>query len=160
MLRIELGVPGTYCCRPEAAAPGLGPELFSDARVEIRADPSDCRVQVNVRVQATASLICGRTFEKSGRCLNGSCSVLYLAFGTSESVVEDGHDDVWYFGVHDKTADVTQLVRDTVMLAVPVRKVSPAAESVDIQTVFGDPGRGGDEHWATLMSKPDNAFSY
>lgn len=161
MLRIELGVPGTYSCRPDAAALGLDPDLFADLRVEMRAEPSSCGVQVDVRVQAAASLICDRTLEEFSQPIDGSCFVLLLASPASDSaVVEDGHDELRYFGPHDKTFDVTAIVRDTLLLAVPVRKVSPAAKSIDIQTVFGGPGCGGDERWETLMTIRDNAFSY
>ena len=161
MLRIELGVPVTYCCQPDAAALGLDPDVFADLRVEITAEPSGSGMHVDVRAQAAASLICDRTLDEFSRPINGSCSVLFLASATSDSVVdEDGHDEVRSVGAHDKTIDVTAIVRDTILLAVPVRNVSPSAESIDIQTVFGGPGRGGDERWETLMSIRDNAFSY
>lgn len=161
MLRIEPGVPGTYRYRPDAASLGLDPDLFADLGVEIRAEPTGNRVQVSVRVRAMAALICDRTLERFSWPIDGSCSVLFLASAMNDGIgAEDGHDEVRYFGVHDKTIDVTAVVRDTVLLAVPVRKVSPAAEDIDIQTVFGGPGRGGDERWETLMSIRDNALSY
>ena len=153
MLRIELGVPGTYSCQPDAALLGLDPDLFADLQVELRVDPSGSRVQVGVRAQATASLICDRTLDSFSQPIDGSCSVLFLAAAASDGGEgADCHDEVRNFGVHDKTVDVTEVVRDTILLAVPVRKVSPAAESIDIQTVFGGPGCGGDERWETLMS--------
>ncbi len=161
MLRIELGFPATYSCRPEAKTLGLDPDQFADLQVEIRAQPSGGNVRVKVRARAMASLICDRTLEEFRRPVDGSCSVLFVASSAKvNGVVDDSHDEVHYFGVHDKTIDVTAIVRDTILLAVPVRKVSPAAESVDIQTVFGGPGSGVDARWETLLSIRENAFSY
>ncbi len=161
MLRIELGVPAKYSCRPEAKTLGLDPGQFADLQVEIRAEPAGGNVEVQVRAQAMASLICDRTLEEFRWPVDGSCSVLFMASSASANgVVDDSHDEVHYFGVHDKTIDVTAIVRDTILLAIPVRKVSPAAASLDIQTVFGGPESGVDARWETLLSIRENAFSY
>ena len=49
---------------------------------------------------------------------------------------------------------MTEAVRDTLVLAVPARKVAPGAEDLDLPTVFGAPAAEAaiDPRWEALRS--------
>ena len=56
----------------------------------------------------------------------------------------------------ERLIDLADAVRDTLLLAVPARKVAPGAEDVEIPTVFGAPtaadGTPIDPRWEALRA--------
>ena len=51
-----------------------------------------------------------------------------------------------------RVLDLTSIARDTLILAIPVRKVAPEAEELQIQTVFGAPAEESDHRWSALLA--------
>jgi len=47
-------------------------------------------------------------------------------------------DDIQSLPSESDEIDLTDIVRDTLMLAVPVRKIAPGAEELDLPTTFGE----------------------
>lgn len=135
--------------RPSAADLDLDPEVFSDLEVELRLDLGEQRVLAQFVASATARLECDRTLAMFDQRVEGDHAVLF----TSDAASEDDE------GVLPLPADATEIdltapVRDTLLLALPVRRVSPEAEAAEIPTAFGGPADGEptDDRWAALQA--------
>lgn len=137
---------------PDVESIDLDPEKFRDVKVEARLDVSERRLLVLLDVSATATLECDRTLRIFDQEIGGSYHLLYAP---PEFLSEDdeAYDEVRPLDPAEKEIDVTEVVRDTILLAVPARSVAPGAEEEDIQTEFGAPDDGGDDidpRWAEL----------
>lgn len=142
MLRIEISPlkPGLHHVElePEAAALDLDPEKFREIRVDAHLDVHEKRILVILQVGATAQLVCDRTLVLFDQEIEGQYSVL---FAHPEFAHEDEarYDEVRVFYPGDPSIDLTDVTRDTLLLAVPSRCLAPGAEEADIDTVFGAP---------------------
>ncbi|QXD13741.1 DUF177 domain-containing protein [Rhodocaloribacter litoris] len=152
MLRIDVASlkPGSHRLdvRPSAEALDLDAAVFRDIAVALRLDVQPGRVLVRLKAEAIATLECDRTLVLFDRPIEGRYTVLYAA-PALVAELEPAHDDVRPLLPSDQEIDLTDVVRDTLMLAVPVRKVAPGAEEVALPLRFGDEG-GVDPRWEAL----------
>lgn len=133
----------------------LDAEIFSDIHVDLRLDVNGRRILAMFDTRATARLECDRTLEMYGQPIEGSHAVLFVPPEASGEVEEDD-DDVRVLADADTHIDLTEAVRDTLLLAVPLRHVSPAGEALDLQTTFGKAEADSDSPWAALQAlRPD-----
>ena len=141
--------------QPSAEDLGLDPEIFSGIEVSLRLDLNGRRVLAMFDTRATARLECDRTLEMYGQPIEGSHAVLFVPPEAADEV-EDDDDDARVLADADTHIDLTEPVRDTLLLAVPLRHVSPAAEALDIQTTFGEAEDDSESPWAALQAlRPD-----
>ena len=150
---------------PDPDEVDLDPDTFSGIHVLARLDCHRDRILASLDVQATAELTCDRTRQLYEQPLDGTYQVL---FGPERMVgaESDNFDEVRVLDPSDRTIDVTDLVRDTVLLAVPQRKVAPGAEDEEIQLQFGAPDTDEedaqsdiDPRWDALRELRDDADS-
>lgn len=141
----------TETLQPSADDLGLDPDTFSDVAVDLRLDVGDGRVLAAYTARATARLECDRTLDLYDQPITGDHAVLFTA------TAEEGDDDVRPLPDDATHVDLADSVRDTLVLAIPLRRVSPAAESADIPTAFGGPAADepADDRWAALQSLRD-----
>jgi uncharacterized protein len=132
----------------------LDPEVFSDIAVALRLDFGWDRVLVLLDAVATATLTCDRTLVSFDQPVQASYTVLFAAPDVASD--EDGRfEDVRLLQPNDQYIDLTDPVRDTLLLALPVRRVAPGAEDVELPTRFGAPDKEDDAidpRWAALRS--------
>ena len=138
--------------RPTADDLGLDPEVFSDVAVDVTLDVADRRILAAFTASATAQLTCDRTLEPYDEHVSGDHAVVFSA-----DTPPDG-EEVFELAGDAQTLDLTAPVYDTLMLALPLRRVSPAAEDADIPTAFGGPSADepADDRWAALKALRDN----
>ena len=137
---------------PSADDLDLDPETFSDVAVDLRLDIAERRVLAAYTVSATARLTCDRTLDDYDQPVEGAHAVLFTA---DAAVAEGEPDDDTRPLPDDATAlDLTESVRDTLLLALPLRRVSPAAQAAEIPSQFGGPDEGepADDRWAALQA--------
>lgn len=145
---------------PSAEALDLSAETFRDLRVHAHLFSQPNRILVAFTAEADAALTCDRTLEPFVQPVRGDYSVLFAAPGTATDAEE--HEEVRELLPTDQEIDITDAVRDTLLLAVPQRKIAPGAEDEEIQTAFGAPS--GDEtladpRWAALRALKDGDAS-
>ena len=138
--------------RPTADDLGLDPETFSDVAVDLVLDVAERRVLASYTARATARLECDRTLDLYDQPVEGSHAVLFTADAPPEGGA--GDDDVQPLAEDATELDLTASVRDTLVLALPLRRVSPAAEAAELPSTFGGPGEGepADDRWAALRA--------
>lgn len=132
----------------------LDPETFKDVHVDARLDVSERRILVIFDATATATLECDRTLRPFDMEIGGTHHVIFAPPEFS-AFVEDDYDDVRTLGAGDTKIDVTDVVRDTILLAIPQRCVAPGAEEEEIPTQFGAPDDEQDEidpRWEALRA--------
>ncbi len=142
---------------PEVEAVGLDPERFADLRVTVTLDLFNDRVLVTLVASATASLECDRTLVSFDQRVEGTYRILFVPpTFTRHEDDEEGLEEIQVLQPSDHVIDLTEAVHDTVMLAIPTRKVAPGAEDLEIQTVFGAPEDGAeaaiDPRWEALRA--------
>lgn len=140
----------TEALTPAAADLDLDPALFSDITVAMSLVVSTRQITASFTVSATAHLVCDRTDEPYDQAVSGSHAVVIVGPEAALAAADD--EDILVTPDDASTADLTAPVRDTLVLALPVRRVSPAAEALDLPTVFGAPAGGtpADDRWAAL----------
>ena len=96
-------------------------------------------ILVTLQAQTTATLTCDRTLQRFDQPLEGSYAVLFTDPGRSAPEEGDQHDERRELPPGARHLDLTDVLRDTLLLAIPQRKVAPGAEDEEIETVFGAP---------------------
>lgn len=137
---------------PQADELGLDPEKFRDLQVDVRLDIVDeRRILVMLDARARAELECDRTLRLFDQMIEGRFSVLFASPGTV-AMEEDEDQDVRILPSGQNEIDLTETVRDTLLLAVPARCLAPGAEEEEIPTSFGvsEDERDIDPRWEAL----------
>lgn len=138
---------------------GLDPEVFDEAVLDLRLDVSDHRVLAAFDVTSVATLTCDRTLADYEQPVRGRHAVLFLP---PDRLPPDGDDEDVRALPDDATEiDLTEAVRDTLLLALPLRRVAPEAEDAEIPTSFGAPtdaeGEPIDDRWEALRHLRDDS---
>jgi len=123
---------------PSASDVKLDPTSFSDIRVETELQYHRERILVKLDATATATLTCDRTLQSYEEPVEGQYSLL---FGPPSMVGQEGEEfeEVRPLTPSDREIDLTDVVRDTLLLALPQRRIAPGAEEEPINREFGDP---------------------
>ena len=140
--------------RPSADDLGLDPETFSDVEVALRLDVAERRVLAMYTARATARLECDRTLDLYDEPIEGDHSVLFTAEAPPSAADAPDDDEVQPLADDATHIDLTRSVHDTLLLALPLRRVSPAARAAEIPTEFGGPSddEPADDRWAALQA--------
>ena len=144
--------------RPSAESLGLDPGVFSGVEVDVTLDVAERRVLAAFTARATARLECDRTLDLYDQPVEGAHAVLFSADAPAgDASDDDPDDDVQPLADDAQDLDLTAAVHDTLVLALPLRRVSPAAEVAEIPTEFGGPSEGepADDRWAALQALRD-----
>jgi len=120
---------------PSSAELGLEDPGMDDVHVQAQVTVDGDQIVVSVRAQAVAHLTCDRTLEPFDQAVYGTYTVCFMPEAMMDDDAED--DDIQPLPSDSDEIDLTDIVRDTLMLAVPVRKIAPGAEETDIPTTFG-----------------------
>lgn len=133
---------------PAAEDLELDPEEFSDVQVRAEVDVRAEQILVRFDAEALAHLVCDRTLKPFTQDVNGSYAVL---FTSQEGMGLDGVDDVRTYSASDRTIDISEPVRDTLILALPTKRVAPGADDIEIPNRFGEGDEGEiDPRWEAL----------
>lgn len=133
----------------------LDPADFRDIRVTAHLDRTGNRVFVQFDVTGTARLQCDRTLVDFDQDLTGRYGVLFAPAEELEELGDDP-DAVREFDPTSHELDVTEAVRDTLLLSIPLRRIAPGAEEVPIQTSFGSlDDEMADPRWEALRPLRD-----
>lgn len=120
---------------PTAEALELDPQLFEDIRVKLLLTYEEGRLLVQLWVGATATLECDRTLELFKQPIEGAYSLFYGSSGMTGR--REDVEEIRALRASDRFVDLTDVVRDTLLLAIPMRRVKPGAESIPIPMQFG-----------------------
>ncbi len=141
---------------------GLDIETFADIVVEINLDHEEDRDLVAFTARATATLECDRTLVPFQQSVQGNYAILFVL---SEKLAhyatdDDSDDDVRPLPQPGQPLDLTEPVRDTLLLALPTRRVAPGAEDKDLPVQFGaltdEDGNPMDPRWDALRKLRDS----
>lgn len=118
---------------PDADNLDLDARELADVHAVVTLVRTGDRISVTVDVAATATLTCDRTDVRFTQPIAGAYHALLVEAGQDAP----DHDEVIILEKFQKTIDLTHMIRDTLLLAIPTRKIAPGAENLDIPTVFG-----------------------
>lgn len=157
MLKIKIThlTPGVheFALDPEAEELNLDSEQFSGIHVDVRLDYHEDRILVYLQTAAVATLECDRTLQLYEQPVTGTYTML---FGSPDMVESSGDDvsDVQVLRPTDQEIDLSEAVRETILLSLPVRRLAPGAEDIEIPTSFGalknKEGEEIDPRWEVL----------
>lgn len=163
MLRIAIAaLPDGLHTRTLRVAPDaldLDPAVFAEVALDLRLDVAARRILAAFDVSSVATLECDRTLVTYPQPVRGSHTILFVPPGQRS---DDGEDENVRLLPDDATElDLTEAVRDTLLLALPLRRVAPEAEDADLPTSFGAPidaeGLPMDDRWEALRRLHDDA---
>jgi len=135
-------------CTPDDL--GVEPEKMEEIRADVKLNYDGKEALLNIEVSAVVNLVCDRTMVSFKQPIKGSYTVLF----SPHKFEEDTGDEVRPFSAKDEELDITDIVRDTLLLAIPIRKIAPGAEKADIATSFGVPAEQNDidPRWHALAA--------
>lgn len=135
---------------PDPADLGLDGHDFRDIRVTAHLDREGDRILVRLEVSGTARLQCDRTLVDYDQGLASSGSLLFVPAAHLEELGGPS-DEVLELPAFATELDVTDAVRDLLLLSIPLRRIAPGAESIDLPTRFGAPAQEEtDPRWEAL----------
>jgi uncharacterized protein len=129
---------------PAAESLDLDPARFQSVRVSAQIQVGRDRIVVELATTALATLTCDRTLKEFDQEIRGS----YVALCVDAEEVPSTDDDV--LPLADGRLDLTDVVRDTVLLSVPTRCVAPDSVDIEIPTRFGVSDDDADPRWEAL----------
>lgn len=123
---------------PSAEQLDLDPDTFSDIEVIATLQKIEDRIEVNFDARAVATLQGDRTLQWYDEPVNGSFAI---TFKPLKDITEDEEDDetIREYAPFDPDVDITQEVRDTLLLALPLRQIAPGGEEEELQLEYGTP---------------------
>ena len=125
---------------PSAESLELDSDGFRDITVHARIDCQRRRLLVTLIVEAVAKLECDRTLRPYDEQLAGEYTVLFAPPDFAGAEEREGvYEEVRPLQDNDYEIDVTDIVRDTLVLAIPTRCISPEAREMELQTTYGAP---------------------
>ncbi len=131
---------------PSPADLDLAADAFRDITVEGALDVGDTQIVATFEVTAVARLTCDRTLAEFEQPVDGRYMVVY----TPDAEMASGDDDdLRYLPSDTPTLDLTDVVRDTLLLTLPMHPVAPGAEDLDLPMQFGVPEI--DSRWEGLL---------
>ena len=145
---------------PSADDLGLDPEVFSTIVLDLRLDVAERRVLASFEVRAVATLECDRTLVSYQQPVRGDHAVLFVPPDQIPPISDD--DSLLPLPDSETEIDLTEAVRNTLMLSLPLRHVAPKAEHAEITTSYGEQemldGTPVDDRWDALRSlRSDNS---
>ena len=109
-------------CTPDDL--GMEPDKMEEIYADVKLNYDGKEALVLVEASAIARLVCDRTMVPFKKPVKGSYTVLFSPYNNDEET--DG--EVRPFAASDEELDITDIVRDTLLLAIPIRKIAPGAE--------------------------------
>lgn len=134
---------------PSADDLELDPTQFRDIQVHAQVDREQDRLLVVLDARAVATLECDRTLVPFDQPVRGTYSVLFGPPALAERS-DDASEEVRPLLPYDQDVDITDVARDTLLLALPQRRVAPGAEEIELQTQFGKADDEIDPRWDAL----------
>jgi uncharacterized protein len=136
---------------------GLSDDEFGEIQARTRLDVGDQQILARLQLSAEAKLTCDRTLIPFIHNVEGDFTVMF-----TKRPIEPGDTDeaVKYLSPSARELDVTGEMRDTILLAVPLRAVAPEALEADLQLTYGShaPDSAVDPRWDALRKlKSDSA---
>ncbi len=150
MFKFDLSAPQGGSFEVSASDLGLSQSKFSEIQIHLEVEQLDRAIHVTLDVRAKARLECDRTLQEFVAPVASVHEMRLYAHG-GELPQEDRIEQV-ELEPKQRVFDLTETIRDTLMLAIPVRKVAPEAEKLQIQTVFGAPAEEADQRWSALLA--------
>ena len=126
----------------------LDPDVFSALGIKVKHEQDSDGRRLRIKAEADVCLTCDRTLRTFSRKVTGMHEVALLPADEPASDLSDAYHlmlEPWQTKI-----DLTSVVRDTLLLALPVRKVAPDAEDLVIPTVYGAPEEAEPTYWEAL----------
>lgn len=144
---------------PSATQANLDPSTFEEIQVDAVLQYHRDRILVQMHATATAELTCDRTLQPYEEEIEGEYNVLF-APPDMEGQEGEEFEEVRPLDPSDREIDLTDVVRDTLLLAIPQRKIAPGAEDEPIDREFGatdeeDDDGPVDPRWSDLEKLKD-----
>ncbi|MCY4673318.1 MAG: DUF177 domain-containing protein [Bacteroidetes bacterium] len=159
MLKVDLTAPQGGLFELVASDLDLDPAIFSKIQVNLEFKQSEDTLRVIIGVQSDALLECDRTLQEFVMPISNTHELLLLTRGQEPDA--DGTTEQIELEPRQRVLDLTSIARDALMLAIPVRKVAPEAEELQIQTSFGAPAEEADHRWSALLAmREEHAHKY
>ena len=137
----------------------MDPDAFSDIQVHVRFDVQQRRIYASIDAHATAHLICDRTLVPYNESISGQFDILFT-YDKLGPEAEQEHEEIRLLSPSDTQLDLTNIVHDTLLLALPLRRVAPHAENLNLPLQYGlpdHPPQETDPRWAALRKLRSDA---
>jgi len=124
------------------------PESFSEIAIKAIVEKNGDNLSVNYTGTASAELICDRTLELFTESLAFEQQV--YALSDQDDKKENDQVELIRLNKEQNEIDLSASVRDSILLSVPLRKISPGAEEKELPTSFGKVEGEVDPRWKAL----------
>lgn len=150
MIKFDLSAPQGGSFEVSALDLDLDQAKFSEIQAHLEVEQVVGGMRVSLEVCAKARMECDRTLQEFVAPVVNVHEMLLYPSG--QKPPEEDLIEPVELEPKQRVFDLTETIRDTLMLAIPVRKVAPEAEELEIQTVFGTPATEADQRWSALLA--------
>ena len=136
--------------KPAAGDLDLNEEEFSDIEARVRLDIGEQQILAQLSVSALANLVCDRTLVPFTQAVNGEYVVVFTRRPAEQAETDE---TIKPLDPTSRELDVTDELRDTLLLSIPLRKVAPEASDAQLVLTYGgeeDTGVSVDPRWEAL----------
>ena len=136
----------------------LGSYEFAGGELDLRFDREEDTIRIFFTIKTELTLICDRSLEPFPFDVDEDYEVIYRLDG--EEYSDDVEVTVKPLASHDNVIQIDQEVRDTILLAIPAKKLHPRyldenGEPTDFQATYGE--ETIDPRWEPLKSLKKNS---
>lgn len=136
---------------PAAEDLDLPSDAFTEIKVTARIDYQPRRIVMRLSASAQACLECDRTLEQYAERVRGEHMVVFLPPEELPAEASELEEDLRALPDPGESIDLTVVTRDSLLLALPVRRVAPGAEDQELRLVFGgEEQEPTDPRWEAL----------
>lgn len=142
---------------PSVSDLDLSGEEFDAIEVLVRLDIGDQQILAQLEVSADTKLICDRTLASFTERVSGRFTIVFTRKAINPT---DSNETVKHLGSAARELDVTDEMRDTILLAVPLRKVAPEAREAELVLTYGADAAdvSVDPRWEALRQLKSDGF--
>jgi uncharacterized protein len=134
---------------PVNAVPELSEEFFGDIEIKGKLRVLGNRFNLVGSAICKAKLICDRTLKEFEQDIVAELTLAYLVNSTGIEIVGmDDNDKERMISKEEKYLDITDDVREELIISIPMKKVAPDIEDKDFEDIYP-------EHSATKNKKVD-----
>ncbi len=145
-----------------SAVEDLFPEYFGTISIEGTLKKLGNRYTISLVCSATADLVCDRSGEQFSETIEAPIAATFIADSTMlrSKSEEISTDSSIVIRDEDKVIDITQLIRDEMGVALPLKRVSPKYQEKEFEELYPhliakeQPKTDADidDRWAVLQS--------
>jgi uncharacterized protein len=144
---------------PVKAVPDLSDEFFGNIEVTGKLRVIGNRFNFSGKAVCSAKLVCDRTLKEFVQSIEAEFTVAYIVDTTGSAAdIADKHEKERILSKEDKYIDITDDVREELILNIPMKKIAPDVNDMEFDDIYPEYSAkknkkiDDDDRWSALKN--------